>query len=183
MSSKVHQPQANQGLSGGFTVISAFRDLGLSYFGLFRWSRPVCGSDLSLWEVISAYATVISACIGSDAHHTLTNIMKWYDGTAYVSCCKNMQCIKNMWRSVVTSFRSWCCKNMQCNKEAVTICRYFILMYWLLINLQDQVLALNLLSMQCNNKFVTNRQVLSNEPICLNGFCLSLLLKTRFYVV
>ena len=88
-----------------------------------RWSRPfaisACFGDLgqcaavisACGEVISACATVISACIGSDAHHILTNIMKWYNGTAYVSCCKNMQCIKNLWRSVVISFRSSCCKN------------------------------------------------------------------------
>ena len=60
-----------------YPVISAFRDLGLSDLGLFRWLRPVisayaavisaCAVVISacfLWPrpVISAYAPVISAC-------------------------------------------------------------------------------------------------------------------------
>ena len=89
-------------------------------------------------EVISACATVISACIASDLgpyrewcspyHHQYNEVIWWYSIT--LSCCKNMQCIKNLWRSVVISFRSSCCKNMQCNKEAVMISHYFVLIYW-----------------------------------------------------
>ena len=48
---------------GRFTVISAFRDLGLSDVGLFWWTRPVTSACAA---VNSASTAMISACIASD---------------------------------------------------------------------------------------------------------------------
>ena len=133
-------------------------DLGLSR-SRPEWSRPfsvnsasdfgLCGSNLGL-SFYSQWSWPVQGMM-------LTNIVKWCDGTACVSCCKSMQC----------------------NKEAVTISLDIVLISCLLIN--PQVLSLNVLNLQCNTTFVMIRrdlilisclfmihQVLSIEPVWMD---------------
>ena len=83
--------------SSGYTVISAFRDLGLCDLDLFRWTRPV----------ISACAAVTSACnffIASD----LGPYREWCSPSDMMvqymyHIAKICNAIKKLWRPVLIS--------------------------------------------------------------------------------